>query len=266
VAALVALEGVVIGLLGLLVIGLLRSHAEILQRLERLDPGGGATVAVAAGGRGGGAASGVVSEVELRTVPGVPPGRPGPVDKPAVDIKGVRPNGAPVVVGVVGTRTPTLLAFLSSGCTTCAGFWDAFGSGAADQLRGGTRLVAVTKGPDAEQPAAVARLAPRHVPTVMSSGAWADYAVPVSPYFVLVDGPSGRVVGEGAAATWKQMDSLLERVWDDNGWSVTAAGGRVASTSGRRRREARVDEDLRAAGIAPGDASLYPGAPVGDGR
>ena len=39
----------------------------------------------------------------------------------------------------------------------------------------------------------------------MTSEAWDDYGVPVSPYFVLVDGPSGRVVGEGAGTSWEQV-------------------------------------------------------------
>jgi hypothetical protein len=257
---LVVFEGLIILLLGLLVIALLRSHGEILRRLERIDPGGSSS--------GDGAGRGVVTDVELgspsplapATVPGVAPPRPGPADAPAADVTGVRPNGATVVIGVVGAGHPTLLAFLTTGCATCAGFWDAFGAGAASRLRGGTTLVAVTKGPEAESPAAVSRLAPPDITTVMSTSAWDTYGIPVSPYFVLVDGPSGRVIGEGAAATWEQMISLLERVWDDAGWVMSPtgpAGGGTLSPGRRRQRESLVDADLLAAGIFPGHPSLY---------
>jgi hypothetical protein len=263
---LVVLEGLIIALLGLLVIALLRSHGEILRRLERIDPGGSSLGAVgAAQGASGGGAGGVVTDVSLRsgsgaapaTVPGVAPPRPGPADAPAADVTGVRPNGATVVIGVVGAGHPTLLAFLTTGCATCAGFWDAFGAGAASRLRGGTTLVAVTKGPESESPAAVSRLAPPEITTVMSTAAWDTYGIPVSPYFVLADGPSGRVIGEGAAATWEQMISLLERVWDDAGWVMSTTGQQAPSPGRRRQRESLVDADLLAAGIAPGHPSLY---------
>ena len=58
----------------------------------------------------------------------------------------------------------TLLAFLSSGCATCAGFWEAFRTPTSSGLPAGTRLVVVTKGPDMEIPAEVAALAPPACP------------------------------------------------------------------------------------------------------
>ena len=55
------------------------------------------------------------------------------------------------------------------------------------------RVVVVTKGPDWESPAAVAERAPLGIQVVMSTGAWSDYEIPGSPYFVLVDGARRRL-------------------------------------------------------------------------
>jgi hypothetical protein len=76
----------------------------------------------------------------------------------------------------------------------------------------------------------------------MSSTAWTDYNVPGSPYFVLVDGRIGRVRGEGTGATWEQVKNLLRQASDD------------ADDSSR---ETRIDRELQAHGIEPGDPSLY---------
>jgi hypothetical protein len=155
-----------------------------------------------------------------------------------------------VAVGVAGTRHLTLVAFLSSGCGTCGGFWEAFSRGAPAEL-GDVRLVVVTHGPERESPAEVARLAPPAVTTVMSSAAFDDYAVPVSPYFILVDGPNSRVAGEGAAATWPQVANLLAQATGDS-------SDRTFDLRDSRDRDARAEAELAAAGIGPGHPSLYP--------
>ena len=72
-------------------------------------------------------------------------------------------TSAPTVAGVTPERRCpgggggrgdhlTLLAFLSSGCATCAGFWKAFRQPDHLGLPAGTRLVVVTKGPEMEIP------------------------------------------------------------------------------------------------------------------
>jgi hypothetical protein len=258
VLTLVILEAVVIAALGVLVVGLLRSHAEILRRLHELGAGvyDDDTVDV----RDGVTSSIDLSDRPIRTREGVPEPRAGAT--PAADISGVTPDGNGKVVGVVGAEHSTLLAFLSSGCGTCGDFWRAFASGEADPLPGrSTRLVIVTKGAEDESISAVRALAPTGHTTVMSSAAFDDYGVPVSPYFILVDGPSSQVVGEGAAASWSQVANLLRQAAADAGVSTD---GRALPTSGRPRagdaREARADVDLLAAGIAPGHPSLYPDA------
>jgi hypothetical protein len=61
------------------------------------------------------------------------------------------------------------------------------------------------------------------VPLLTSSRAWEDFEVPGSPYFVYVDG-TGRVVGEGSAATWPAVATLMGQAHDD------AASGRVRAS------------------------------------
>lgn len=242
--ALVVIMGVAVLLLGVLVAGLLRSHADILRALHDLGVG--------EDGRAGGRA--------LRTQPGV--ATPRQDAPPAVDLTGTKLDGTARHIAVTGTDHATLLAFMSSGCTTCAAFWKEFSRNADLQLPGtDTRLVIVTKSLEHESEAALASLAPPHIPLVMSSTAWEDFAIPVSPYFILVDGASGRIAGEGSATSWRQVRSLLTQAMADS----------EAATTRRRNdgdaREQRADEQLRRAGIEPGHPSLYPdGAPeAGDG-
>jgi hypothetical protein len=246
-AVLVTLFGVVLALVALLVAGLLRSHAEILRALHDLgvdmDPSrAGATSTVAA------------PTVRSRSVPARP-------TRVAIDIGGETPDHDAISVAVNGARHLTLLAFLTSTCSTCLGFWDAFAA-ATPSVPGDARLVVVTKGADAESPGSVRKLAPAiSAPIVMSSDAWDAYDVPVAPFFVLVDGPSGTVLGEGAASSWEQVTSMLQQALEDAG--LVDGGGRARrGTSIKYRsdavREERADRDLMAAGIRPGDPSLYP--------
>jgi len=254
-AVLVVLLAVVIALLGLLVAGLLRSHAEILRALHQLgvdmDPARPEGVSTALAQPTVRAAS-AGDAVRSASVPKRP-------TRGAADVGGIAPDESAVSIAVTGRAQLTLLAFLSSGCGTCHFFWDAFASPEL-AVPGDARLVVVTKGTDAESPAMVRKLAPDTVTVVMSSDAWDAYDVPVAPFFVLVDGASARVVGEGAASTWDQVTSLLHNALDDAGL-LDRKGRLKAGVQPRARgdvtRERRVDRDLLAAGITPGDPSLY---------
>lgn len=237
--ALVIIETVAIALLAVLVAGLLRSHAEILRKLHDLG-------------------AGLDGDSSHRLARPVATGVAEPriaAEGPAVDVTGELASGGSSTVAVTGVEHFTLLAFLSSGCSTCAGFWDEFRSRADLDLPGSnTRMVIVTKGSEAESPAIVDQIAPAQYVTIMSSEAWEAYQVPVSPYFIMVDGMTGEVVGEGAATTWGQVDSLLRQAMADAG-----VVERRTRRNGRDR-EARADAALAAAGIDPGHPSLYPGA------
>jgi hypothetical protein len=151
-------------------------------------------------------------------------------------------SGEAVALSLTSGRD-TLLAFLSSGCLTCAAFWEAF----ADEslaVPGDARLVVVTRSLEEESGSALASRAPRHLPVVASSSAWEGFGVPGSPYFVYVDG-AGRVVGEGSAATWPAVAALMGQAHADD-----------AHRRGRLSRAGRDDAALAASGIRPGDPSL----------
>jgi hypothetical protein len=213
VVAIVSVETVLLVLLVVLVVALLRSHAEILRRLgpeEAASPGVPASPRVPA------PPAGVRTETE------------------APEIAGVTPTGDAIKLSLNGT--PTLLAFLSSGCTSCARFWETL---AEHRLPDGLQPMIVTHGPDREQRSKLRSIAPPTVPVVMSSEAWADYAVPGSPYFVMVK--DGEIRGEGVATTWDALTSLLSDAVEE---------------------ERGIDERLAAAGIGPDHPSLFGGERV----
>jgi hypothetical protein len=219
VEAVVAAESVALVLLVVLVTGLLRSHAEILRRLDDEHGRGpaGAPTALAPA-RDGAAAT-------------------------AADVAGTTPAGGAAVVTMRGGRD-TVLAFLTTGCATCEGFWRAFADPALP-VPGGARVVVVARGEHEESRSRLRRLAPPGVVTVLSSDAWDDYAVPLAPYFVHVDGATGTVRGEGAARDWAQVASLLGDALAD------------ADPDGVATRAERADRALGVARIGPGHASLY---------
>lgn len=284
--SLVVLLAVVVALLTVLVVGLLRSYGEVLRRMHEAGLGSDATDVASAGSALGATPSGAAaipsgtSSVDLppgadeatdiarRLDPSVPAPRPGVPPLPeVVDVAGVTPHGDAVAVGVRGSGRLTLLAFLSSGCGTCAGFWAALRTGRGVQVDGrDVTPVVVTGGPANEVSAAVARLAGDGLTVVMSDEAWRHYAVPATPYFVLVDAASG-IVGEGSAMTWDQLVGLLGRAVEDRGGDLTidlrsptpdGTGPAVpAGMRGGRAREDRADAALLAAGIRPGDAALH---------
>ncbi len=252
-AVLVAVEAVALALLGLLVVGLLRSHAEILRRLHDL----GAGLEPGDGGAAGAQPARGLTRDQFNVFPEVP--SPGERDGlPAGrDLVGVGVTDDAVSIPVVGVGHATLVAFLSSGCLTCGRFWDAFADPASLGLAAGVRLVIVTRDPAEEQRARIAEVAPPSVPLVMSSDAWAAYDVPGSPYFVLIDGPSGRARGEGTGIDWPQVRGLLSQVADDDVFAAELEARRVSKPGADAGRERRIDDELLAAGVPPGDPSLY---------
>jgi hypothetical protein len=263
VVALAVVLSTVVLLLGILVAGLLRSHADILKSLHELGAGVGDPAATSdhqsdhathhQAGHGH-------DPMGLRQVPitlGPPlPGERNSTSAPAV--AGVTPTGDALGVSVEGEHL-TLLAFLSSGCATCAGFWEALHHHDELGLPAHTRLVVVTKGPDLEIPAEVAAKAPPGLPVVMSTEAWGDYEIPGSPFFVLVDGRSGRRIGEGVANHVHQVVELVRRAEaDGRPFGLITQGRAQAEGLDGPERERANDQELLAAGILPGDASLYP--------
>ena len=254
--ALVVVLGLVVAVLALLVVGLLRSHAEILKRLH--DLGAGVEPGQPTSQPASPPATPVTSREDFQVMPQVP----SPPDREAfggaADLVGVGAGGADALsVRIIGVEHDTIVAFLSSGCITCQKFWDAFAKPRKLKLPSGTRIVVVTKGPEAESASSVASLAPASFPTVMSTQAFTDYDVPGSPYFVYVHGPSGRVRGEGTGPDWEQVSSLLAQATVDAGLATALSGRQVAKPDADAAREERIDRELFEAGVAPGDPSLF---------
>lgn len=230
--AIISVETILLLILLVLVAGLLRSHAEILRRLADSAPPAPGT--------------------DPRLAPAVTPERPRGTPAPA--IAGPTPDGDAISLELAAPGSdPTLLAFLTTGCSTCAGFWESLGE---PRLPAGVRTVVVTHGSERERPAALRRLAPDQIPVIMSSQAWRDYAVPGAPYFVLVH---GTIRGEGAATSWSALGSLVSDAIEDAGASHEAGPPR-ASTGTERAQT--VDRTLAGAGIGPEHPSLHPGAPT----
>lgn len=245
--ALVVILAVVVALLVVLVAGLLRSHAEILATLH--DAGLSRETA---------------TDREPVSRSGLAPSTPTTGPSPdASDIAGVTLAGDAIAVGILGAATPTLLAFLSSGCLTCREFWEAFADPKLE-VPGDARLVVVTMSPEDESVSALLRLVPKDAMVVMSTSAWEAYEVEGSPYFVFVDGVGGTVVGEGTATAWDRVREMVTESVDEGALAESRrrAAGRKSRAARRhladREREARADDALTAAGIAPGDSRLYP--------
>ena len=247
---------VAVALLALLVAGLLRAHADVLRTLHQM----GVTLDPSAHEAG---SADPVTPTGVRPTPA----RPDPSD--VVDITGSTPRGDALSVAVADVSHDTLLAFLTSGCATCRGFWDSFRAEPRG-VPGGARLVVVTRGPEGESPGALIGLTGAGgqgtsvIPVVMSTEAWEHYDIPYAPYFVYVSGPASRVMGEGVASTWEQVRTLVSNAVADGTTGATTDTTIGGTVPGRRRskadrqRDADVDRALAAAGLEPGDPRLYP--------
>jgi hypothetical protein len=216
----VIIEGILLAVVLLFVVALLRSHAELLQRLAVLENRAGASAARGAVGLSRG---GSVREIAGRTLAG----------------DAVKVNLGP------GAR-PTLLAFLSSGCAGCGPLWA--GLRYPIVLPRDARLVVVTKGPERERLSSLLKLAPAEVDLVMSTQAWEDFEIPATPHFVLVGSDDG-ILGRGSATSWEQIAGLLRDADDD---------GALHRARATEQRAARAEQALAAAGIGAGHPSLYP--------
>lgn len=224
--ALLSAETVLLVLLLVLVAGLLRSHAEILRRLGPPEEGQAS------------APAGIAP----------PPVARGPDAIAAAAIAGATPDGDAVTIDFAGpARGPTLLAFLTSGCSACLTFWETLGE---PRLPADVRTVIVTHGAERERPARLRALAPDGVPVVMCSQAWAEYRAPGAPYFVLVD---GAIRGEGVASTWHALASLIADALEEQ------------SESSQPSKARGIDAVFAAGGIGPEHPSLYPGRTGGSG-
>ena len=245
VVALAVVLTVVVALLTILVAGLLRSHADILRALHSLGAGVGDPVTTEAPG----------------PVPiAMSPPLPGERNSISVfDLSGSTPSGDGIALSVAGADQLTLIAFLSSGCTSCAGIWKAMVQ-TPEELPQNVRLVVATKGPEFESPPEVAaRASGASFPVVMSTEAWGGLRRCPAPVLragrrpaepphwrgdrqYLPPGPRSRSAGR------TRNPRCRHRGCD------TEPGVRWSRWPGKTANDA----ELIRAGILPGDPSLYP--------
>jgi len=217
------------------IVALLRSHADILRRLTALEETQADRGAVAAPAPGPSPLGGE----EVLTA--------GP-------ISGTTPRGDSVTLSLGPGSPVTLLAFLTSGCASCAPLWAGLRD-APDLTSLAERVAVITHDATRESPTRLERLAPATPEVIMSSAAWSTYAVPGSPHFVLTDGAGG-VLGRGSALSWEQLETMVNDARAD----ARRAADPAHTTAERAERSERA---LASAGIGPGHPSLYPGAGVG---
>jgi hypothetical protein len=249
VIVVVGVQTLLLAVLTVLVFGLLRAYATVLQRLHALEDGG--TVSPRPGDR------------SFALTPSAPPSRGAdiqivPIDEDfpvGHDISGTTLAGETVLLRLVDVEHDTVLVFLSSGCSTCATFWDELRHPV--NLPVGARLIIVTQDAETESVVSLRKLAPTGVEVVLSSSGWEDYGVPGSPYVIAVNGATGRVRGEGTGQSWSQIAELLARSTGDAGF--VTAGPLATKPDSDQERESAVDRELIQAGMLPGDARLYGG-------
>ncbi len=230
--AVLVIEAFAILLLGVLVVGLLRSHADIMRSLHDLG----------------------VRDPSTAPTGGAVEPRPLVSNGGATDLTGLSLAGSAVHIGVTGTKHSTMLAFLSTGCSACIGLWKGLGDRHLLDDLPDVRLVVVAKSPEAESQSRLKELAPEGMTLIQSTEAWESYGVPMSPYFVLIDGSTEAIVGSGSAGSWAQVTSLLGQALADAG----------AARSTQTDEGFAADTELGRAGIGPGHPSLYPGAAAGE--
>jgi hypothetical protein len=190
--------------------------------------------------------------VALSTQPAPPPAGETQFG-PAHDVEGESLAGELVHARVVGVDHDTVLLFLSSGCASCAVFWDELRDPVPLPPR--ARLLVVPQSASDESVAALAAVAPNGVDVVLSSQAWRHYEVPGAPHVVFVHGPTGRIRGEGTGQSLRQVAELLARASGDA--SFVAPVAPLPKSARDQRDEAEVDRALLTAGILPGDPRLY---------
>ena len=232
VYAIVIALAVVVALLGILVVGLLRSHADILRQLE----------SIGAGLEGGGSHDHSSQITLTRRDSAAPVSR---------QVTGVTPDGEPVVLSLGAGPDPTLVAFLSTTCSSCTPFWEGLQSSLMHFGGHRHRVVIVTLGETEESPTRAQSMAKPEVDVVMSSTAWSEFEVPGAPYFVLLEAETARIIGEGSAMTFESLQEFLTDATNDQQWDLQTPPGVMSE-------EDRIDADLRRAGIVPGDSRLYP--------
>jgi len=251
----VAALTLVVALLTLFVLGLLRSHAELLRAVNDLkaDP---------THDHDGSDHNGSASRHQMPD--GVVPA-PDQIPQRTIErLTGIDADLREIEIDLTDVSDPyILLSFISTTCLTCMDIWrDIIETGVeAERIEAGDSSAAVfivLKGREEENLGKARALAEETpVPVLFSAQAWDVLDVPGSPYFTLIDAGSGSVVGAGSAQSWHQLRSLASDGMLEIALASTLDVGTAGNgTRGYRSIIEREDDDLRRAGILPGDNSL----------
>jgi hypothetical protein len=196
----VSAESVVLVVIALLVLGLLRSHAETLRWQREHDEREGEGEGLREHQAELREQQAELREDPLRRAPG---------------IEGVDLRLQPTVLEFDGLTQPVLLAFLTSGCFACRHFWDVLQqSPHPPDVPGGARVIVVAKDRRDDSLSGLRKLASGNTRVVLSSEAWVTFRARTSPYFVYV-APGGAILGSGVSETWDQLHDRLENVLGD---------------------------------------------------
>ena len=164
---LVIIDAVVLLGIGLLVVALLASYAGLVERVNLVEgraPTRSLTPPQFSGLTGGSGEDALTVE----------------------QLVGITPSGDEVFLPASGIDHDLLVAFLSSGCTSCGSLWEDLREHRLPNFPSYLRLVVVTRGSAEESPSAIAELAPTDLDVMMSSEVWQAFSTPGSPYFAYV--------------------------------------------------------------------------------
>lgn len=230
----------------LFVVGVLGSHADLVQRLTTLEN----------------LSSDRTPEATLSMPDGVVAMPPTTEQREVNTLRGTDVDLRPTEVDLSSIATRyTLLAFVSTSCLSCLEIWrDVIEAGPDAAMieadEDAATLFIVLKGREVENLGKARLLAKETLPSVLfSSQAWEEMDVPGSPYFALIDNRSQLVVGAGSASTWTQLRTLASDAMLELSLAAQIDAG-IASATGYRSLIAREDGELRQAGLLPGDPSL----------
>jgi hypothetical protein len=217
---LLIIQCVVVGLLLLFVLGLLRGYAELMREVHDI-------------------------KVQMAGFP--PPNLSGQQRKAPAVISGKGPGGEARQLSISGHDSKVLLAFLSSTCMTCSTFLESLADLVMPEP---LDKVVVVREPPLDSPDEVARRVKGGLVVIASDEAYSLFKVMGTPYFVLVDGGSGAVLGQGTAASLANLRALLA------GYMGYSAAG-MEQLGGRARAE-RTERIVGAALVKEGGTGPWP--------
>jgi hypothetical protein len=128
----------------------------------------------------------------------------------ARDLVGVTPSGESIEFSLDDAPDRLLLVFLATNCDGCEDFWIGLQNPLGIGLASNVSVVVITKGPETVRASDVMECAVGldGIPVIMSGAAWTDYQVFGYPFFVVVDAPTRKILGETVGFGWDDVVAL----------------------------------------------------------